>query len=156
MDSLHQALVTILNETFNGPPGDEAFMLNPGDPGLIGQLDVIDAVTASSRPMPAKTTIASHVDHVLYGFELLNRWADGEKNPWATADWSASWKRTTVDDAAWLDLRSRLKVAAGKWQAFVAKKTDWDHLGACGALSSAAHTMYHFGAIRQILAAMGR
>lgn len=156
MTALHNALVAMLNETFNGPPGEQAFMLNQGDPGLIKQLDVIDAQTASARPMPGKTTIASHTDHILFGIDLLNRWAGGEENPWATADWDASWKRATVDDAAWQDLRTRLKVAAGKWQRYVETKTDWDDLGASGAYASAAHTMYHFGAIRQILAAMGK
>ncbi len=150
----HRALSTLLIEVFDGPPGSEAFILNPKDPGLLRQLEGLTAEQASTRPMPGQTTIAAHVDHVLYGLSLLNRWAQGEPNPWATADWNASWKRTTVDPPAWTNLCSRLRTAAADWQAAVASRTDWSDLTAAGALASAAHTAYHLGAIRQILAAM--
>jgi hypothetical protein len=104
--------------------------------------------------MPGKTTIAAHVDHVHYGLTLLNRWAAGETNPWADADWNASWKRSAVTDDAWRTLRDRLRGAAEAWQKAVAARTEWDDVTAAGALSSAAHTAYHLGAIRQILSAM--
>jgi hypothetical protein len=149
-----RALSTLLVEIFQGPPGNEAFLLNPGDPGLLRQLDSIDAAAASARPMPGKTTIASHVDHVCYGFSLLNRWAAGDANPWAGADWEASWKRTNVNDEEWRTLRAELRRQAETWQQHAAGRTDWSDLTAAGALASAAHTAYHFGAIRQILAAL--
>src|SRR5687768_18499722 len=97
-DSIFQrALSKMLTEIFNGPPGQEAYVLNPGDPGLLRQLDSIDAAGASNRPMPGKTTIAAHADHVLYGLTLLNRWAAGEPNPWASADWDGRWTRRPVN-----------------------------------------------------------
>src|SRR5207247_546698 len=75
-DSVFQrALSNMLTEIFDGPPGQEAYLLNPGDPGLLRQLDRIDASAASKRPMPGKTTIAAHIDHVRFGFSILNRWA---------------------------------------------------------------------------------
>ena len=144
----------LLTEIIDGPPGNEAYLLNPGDPGLLSQLDSIDARAASARPMPGKTTIASHVDHVHYGFTLLNRWAAGEANPWADADWNASWQRNTVTDAQWQLLRDRLRHETASWRNAVQARIDWDDITAAGALSSAAHTAYHLGAIRQILAAL--
>ena len=36
---LQRALSNMLTEIFDGPPGQEAYLLNPGDPGLIRQLD---------------------------------------------------------------------------------------------------------------------
>jgi DinB superfamily len=154
-DSIFQrALSKLLTEIFDGPPGDEAYMLNPGDPGLLRQLESVPASAASRRPMPGKTTIASHVDHVHYGFTLLNRWARGEANPWADADWNASWQRTKVTDAEWRSLRDRLRREAEAWQNAVRNRTEWDDVTAAGALSSVAHTAYHVGAIRQILAAL--
>lgn len=33
-DTFRRALLTILGEVFDGPPGRVAFLLNPGDPGL--------------------------------------------------------------------------------------------------------------------------
>jgi hypothetical protein len=155
-DSVFQrALGKLLNEIFDGPPGNEAYLLNPGDPGLLRQLESIDARAASTRPMPGNTTIASHVDHVHYGFTLLNRWAAGEANPFADADWNASWRRTTVTEAQWRTLRDNLRRQGESWRKAVAVRTAWDDTSAAGALSSAAHTAYHLGAIRQILAAMG-
>jgi hypothetical protein len=150
------ALGKILGEIFDGPPGNEAYVLNSGDPGLLRQLDSIPAEAASARPMPGKTTIAAHVDHVCYGFSLMNRWAAGETNPFAGADWQASWRRGTVDDNRWRELRENLRRQVEAWRKHVAGRTDWDDLAAAGALSSAAHTAYHLGAIRQILAALGK
>jgi hypothetical protein len=108
-DSVFQrALSNMLTEIFDGPPGQEAYLLNPGDPGLLRQLDTIDAGAASERPMPGKTTIAAHVDHVYFGLSILNRWAAGEANPWVGADWNGSWQRTTVTDDQWRALRDGL------------------------------------------------
>jgi hypothetical protein len=156
-DSVFQrALSNMLTEIFDGPPGQEAYVLNPGDPGLLRQLDTIDAAAASRRPMPGKTTIAAHVDHVQFGLALLNRWAAGDANAWAGADWNGSWQRTTVTDEQWRALRDRLRRDADQWRTVVTNRTEWDDLGAAAALSTAAHTAYHLGAIRQILAGLNR
>ena len=154
-DSIFQrALSNMLIEIFEGPPGQEAYLLNPGDPGLLRQLDTIEASAASKRPMPGNTTIAAHIDHVHFGLSMLNRWAAGEANPWADADWNASWQRTTVSEDQWRALRDGLRHEAGKWRNVVASRTSWDDTSAAAALSTAAHTAYHVGAIRQILAGL--
>jgi len=156
-DSIFQrALSNMLTEIFDGPPGQEAYLLNPGDPGLLRQLDAIEASAASKRPMPGKTTIAAHVDHLHFGLAILNRWAAGEPNPWAGADWNGSWQRTTVTDDEWRTLRDGLRRKAEAWRKVVATRENWDDMAAAAALSTAAHTAYHFGAIRQILAALNR
>jgi hypothetical protein len=156
-DSIFQrALSKMLIEIFDGPPGSEAYLFNPGDPGLLRQLESISAEAASARPMPGKTTIAAHVDHVCYGLGILNRWFAGEANPWAGADWNASWQRTTASGDQWRTLRENLRREAETWRKHVAARTEWDDVAASGALSSAAHTAYHVGAIRQIVAALGK
>jgi hypothetical protein len=156
-DSIFQrALSNMLTEIFDGPPGKEAYLLNPGDPGLLRQLDTIEASTASKRPMPGKTTIASHVDHLHFGLSILNRWAAGDANAFAGADWNASWQHTAVTDEQWRTLRDGLRQEAEKWRKLVATRTTWDDMGAAAGLSTAAHTAYHFGAIRQILAALNK
>lgn len=154
-DSIFQrALLNMLTELFDGPPGQEAYVLNPGDPGLLRQLDTINASAASKRPMAGKTTIASHVDHLMFGLSILNRWAAGDANAFAGADWNASWQRGVVNEDQWKKLREGLRREAEAWRKVVTEKTSWDGLGAAAALSTAAHTAYHFGAIRQILAAV--
>jgi hypothetical protein len=151
-DSIFQrALSNLLAVIFYGPPGNEAYVLNPGDPGLLRQLDSIDATTASERPMPGKSTIAAHTDHLHYGLSILNRWATGEENPWAGSDFNASWQRTTITESEWRTLRDALREEADRWSSSVAERTKWDDTSASAALSTAAHTAYHLGAIRQII-----
>lgn len=154
--TFHKAICGLLTEILDGPPGGEAYVLNRGDVGMLNQLDTIDAAAASSRPMAGKTTVAAHVDHVHYGFSLINRWAAGEENPWADADWDASWRRGQVTDDEWKTLRGKLRGAVKAWQNTVATRADWDHMAASGAISTVAHTAYHLGAIRQILASLGK
>ena len=151
----HRAVSKLLTEVFNGPPGEEAYILNPGDQGLLRQLEGISAEAASRQPIPGKPSIASHVDHVHFGLSLLTRWLAGEENPWADADWNGSWRRNNVTQEQWRTLRDNLQDKADVWQKAVAVRTDWDDITAAGALSTVAHTAYHLGAIRQILAAGG-
>lgn len=154
-DSIFQrCLSNMLTEIFNGPPGQEAYVLNTGDVGLLRQLDTVDAAAASKRPMPGKTTIASHVHHLHFGLSILNRWAAGEENPWAGVDWNASWQRPTVNEEQWRTLRDNLRQESEKWKKVVTDRTSWDDLAVNAALSTAAHTAYHMGAIRQIMAGL--
>jgi hypothetical protein len=154
-DSVFQrALSHMLTEIFDGPPGQEAYVLNPGDLGLLRQLETIDAKTASTPPTPGQKNIAAHVDHVTFGLAILNLWASGEENPWAGADFNASWQRTVVTEDQWRALRDALGREADKWQKAVAARTGWDDVSAAAGLSTAAHTAYHLGAIRQLLAAL--
>jgi hypothetical protein len=75
----------------------------------------LSAVEASTVPPTGGPSIAAHVDHLHYGFELLNRWSQGE-NPFADANDSASWTRVTVTEAGWKELRKRFRAEARTWQ----------------------------------------
>jgi len=153
-DSIFQRAVSkLLTEVFDGPPGTEAYILNPGDPGLLGQLEKVSAATASQQAIPGKPSIAAHVDHVHFGMSLLTRWISGEENPWADADWNGAWKRSTVTEEQWRTLRDNLRKESDTWRKAVGVRTAWDDMTAAGALSTIAHTAYHLGAIRQILGA---
>jgi hypothetical protein len=110
-EPIRRTLVTLLRELIDGPPGEAAYMLNAGDPGLLRSLDKLSADAASARPNN-RASVAAHVDHVRYGLSLLNRWAGGEPNPWATANWSESWKRVHVGDQEWVTLRANLRSEA--------------------------------------------
>jgi hypothetical protein len=154
IDSVFQkAVTTLLIEIFDGPPAQDAYMLNPGDPGLLRQLESISAATASAQPIPGKPGICAHVDHVNYGMSLLARYAAGDPNPWENADWNASWQRTTVTEEEWQHLRGDLRRNAEQWKQHAASRATWSEVDAAGAISSVAHTAYHLGSIRQILAA---
>ena len=149
MDRLHASLAQLASELVDGPRG-EAFMLNPGDPGLLRSLEQLSAADASRRPPNGAAPIAAHVDHVCYGLDLLNRWSAGEQNPWSDADWTASWKRTSVTDEEWAALQSRLRDATSRWQRALAAPREMSPIELNGVIGSLAHLAYHLGAIRQI------
>jgi hypothetical protein len=150
MAALHASLALLFAELTNGPSPDAAYMLNRGDPGLLRSLDGLSADAASRLTASDGASIAAHVDHVCYGLELMIRWSEGEADPWSDADWTASWRRTTVTDAAWAALRERLRAAARQWHEALQKPRDMSALELNGVIGSIAHLAYHLGAIRQI------
>ena len=149
MAPLGESLTLLFSELIDGPT-DQCYMLNTGDPGLLKGLDGISAAAASSAPAAGGASIAAHIDHVLYGFSLLNRWTAGEENPWADADWTASWKRQSVTEPEWKELRRELRSQAEKWRGALARANDLEGIALNGAIGSIAHLAYHLGAIRQI------
>ena len=150
-----RAVSKLLIEVFDGPPTPEAYVVNPGDPGLLRQLETISAAAASRQPIAGKASVASHVHHIYFGLTLLNRWFSGEENPFANADFNESWRRTTVAEDEWNAMCESLRKEAEAWRRAVAARSTWDDTSAAAALSTIAHTAYHLGAIRQVLAAAG-
>jgi hypothetical protein len=148
--SLHTSLALLFGELVNGPAADGAYMLNPGDPGLLRSLDAIDAAAASRPPASGAAPIAAHVDHVCYGLDLMNRWSDGDPNPWSDADWTASWRVDAVTDTEWARLRHRLRAVATRWQASLQTPRAMSEQELNGVIASVAHLAYHLGAIRQL------
>jgi len=145
---LAEVLTTLFRELVDGPPSNEAYMLNRGDEGLLRSLDKLSAQEASAVARGG-ASIAAHVDHVRYGLSLMNRWSAGE-NPFRDADWSTSWRRTTVTDEQWRQLRSALAAEAHQWLKTLGTPREVNAMELNGIVSSIAHLAYHLGAIRQI------
>jgi len=145
---LGDALATLLSELADGASSRACYVLNRGDPGLLQSLEKLSA-TAASQPAPTGSTIAAHVDHLRYGFSLMNRWASGE-NPWANADWTASWRKTTVSEPAWQRLRDQLRDEIHHWLQTVRTPRDVNDIELNGMVGSVVHLAYHIGAIRQM------
>jgi hypothetical protein len=143
------ALLTVLDELVDGTAPTGAWLLNPDDPGLLTVLDRLSADDASAVPAGAGSSVAAHVDHLRYGLELLNRWSDGEE-PFAGADYSASWHRTAVSPAEWTFLRAELRRQAHAWRAAMNRQHDFPATEQAAVVASIAHLAYHLGAIRQI------
>ena len=135
----------------DGPSDTGAWVLGRGDLGLADALQDIAAEIASQRPAIGRNTIAAHAGHVKYGLELLNRWAGGEENPFADADWEGSWRRQVVTEVEWKDLIAGLRAEALAWITALQEPREWDEISLTGALASAAHLAYHLGAIRQLV-----
>ena len=147
--TLAQAVDTLLSELVDGGTGESCYVLNPTDPGILRSLDRLSAADASMPASPGRASIAAHVDHVCYGFELLNRYAAGE-NAFDTADYSRSWRRTRVSEEEWSGLRRRLRDELTAWRGAVRTLDPDVPLHVTGAIASIVHLAYHLGAIRQI------
>jgi hypothetical protein len=150
MNTLHSSLSLLFPELTDGPSPDAAYMLNRGDPGLLRSIDGLSAQSASTSPVPGAASIAAHVDHVCYGLDLMNRWSDGEADPWSSADWTTSWRRNTVTESEWTGLRERLRQATRRWDKALQAPRKMSALELNGVIASIAHLAYHLGAIRQI------
>jgi hypothetical protein len=147
-DDISRSLAVLFSELVEGAPTTGAYMLNAGDAGLLRSLDRLSAAAASA-PTATGSSIAAHVDHLRYGLSLMNRWSGGE-NPFGDADWSASWKRTTVSEEEWQRLRSNLRVETARWSEALRTPRDVREIELNGMIGSIAHLAYHLGAIRQI------
>jgi hypothetical protein len=141
----------LFNEVvFGSPdPAKPTYLLNRGDPGLLASLENIVADDASST-VNGGGSIAAHADHLRYGFSLLNRWAAGEAEPWKTADWTVSWKKTRVGEPEWRSLRDDLRREAEAWRDTLGQERELSESAASWMIATLPHTAYHLGAIRQI------
>jgi hypothetical protein len=135
-------------ELLDGTPESGGYVLNRGDVGLHRSLTRLSASAASTTTQTG-SSIAAHVQHLTYALSLLNRWAQGE-DPWTSADWSQSWKRTKVNEAEWKDLLHQFQMQATAWMESVQSPREVDTAELTGLLGSAVHVAYHMGAIRQI------
>lgn len=143
-----KTLGTLLAELVEGASKDGGYMLNAGDEGLLRSLEKVSAVDASART-PTGSSIAAHVDHLRYGLSLMNRWTEGE-NPFESADWSVSWRKTSVSEPEWRQRLAELRAEETRWLAAVREPRDVDEIELNGIIGSIAHLAYHLGAIRQI------
>jgi hypothetical protein len=141
-------MTTLLSELVDGAPEGGAFMLNPGDAGLLRSLESLSAEDAS-QSSDGGATIAAHVDHLRYGLSLMNRWSGGE-NPFRDADWSKSWETTSVSEDEWKQLRESLADEAHRWLTTLKAPREVMDIELNGMVGSIAHLAYHLGAIRQI------
>jgi glutathione S-transferase len=150
-DDFHRSLPSLFRELVHGAPPGGAFVLNPGDEGLLAALDRLAAADASRR-RDGGAPIAAHVDHLRYGLSLMNRWAAGEENPLADADWTASWRLEAVSDGEWAALRERLRAEVDRWLEALEQPRRVTGVALDGVIGSVVHLAYHMGAIRQIAA----
>jgi hypothetical protein len=149
LTAIHRVLSTLFGELLNGAGAKSAWVLNPEDPGLLRSLDKLSAKRASAPAQGGGPSIAAHVDHLRYGLQLLNRWKQGEE-PFAAADYGASWRRGEVTELEWMTLRQDLRAEAHKWHDALQQPGNLDDVELTGVLASIVHLAYHIGAIRQV------
>ena len=143
-------LARLFAELVDGTSGQKgAFILNTGDIGLLRSIDALGASQAS-QATNGGATIAAHAQHLRYGLSLMNRWAVEGGDPFSDATWDAAWKISTVDDAAWAEIRGGLRDEAHRWLHALRMPRQVTDVELAGLAASVAHLAYHLGAIRQI------
>jgi hypothetical protein len=147
-DQLTGILENLFGELMHGVSGRGGYMLNARDRGLLASLERVSASEASAITRTG-SSVAAHVAHLAYGLSLMNRWSQGE-NPFADADWAASWKKTSVNETEWEALRIQLRDQAARWLVVLRTPREVQHVELSGMIGSIAHLAYHLGAIRQI------
>lgn len=149
-NDVHLSLRQLFAELTDGVARDGgAFILNPGDAGLLRSLDKLSATEASDASHGG-ATLAAHAEHLRYGLSLMNRWATEGGNPFANTTWGEAWKRSAVNDAEWSDIRRGLRAEAERWRDALGMPRDANPVELSGMIGSVAHLAYHLGAIRQI------
>lgn len=146
-----QSLRTLLSETMFHAEAHGGYLLNPGEPGFIDTMKALSAAVVSKSPGPGRKPIVSHANHVLYGWDLLNRVLHGEEQVFETANWNIAWKLECVNDAEWQSLVAKLEQTGKEILELGPKFENWNEIMLTGMYGSAAHTAYHLGAIRQML-----
>jgi hypothetical protein len=146
---VQRTLLILLNELADGPAPEAAWVLNPEDPGLLRSLDALSAAAASAMRTVGDSSIAAHVDHLQYGFHLLNRWSKGE-SPFGEADYAQGWRRGTVSEEEWRGSRQRLRAEIDEWRAALQTPRDLTESDLTGMVGSVVHLAYHLGALRQL------
>lgn len=152
-DIIEKAVLALFDEAFVGPAdaGGTWFADNEPRCGFLGTIERLDAATAS-RPLSAgdPLSVASHAEHLRYALHLANLAMRGG-NPYADADWKASWAIREVDGARWRALMAEVgKEIADLREAFAGGLVRWDDgIFATGSLAAIVHGAWHLGAIRQ-------
>jgi hypothetical protein len=143
------SLTKLFSELVDGASPTGGYALNGADVGLLRSLDKLSSEDAS-RSVNSGAAIAAHVQHVRYGLSLMNRWASEGGNPFADANWDAAWRLSSVDEAAWQEIRQGLREEAGRWSKVLSSPREVSEVEFTGMIASVAHLAYHLGAIRQI------
>jgi len=140
-------LTDLLDETFHRTQG---IYLDRGK-DLFATLEGVSAEQASRPVSAGGSTIAGHVEHMRYYLELLS--SDIQGRQFGKVDWDVSWQVKAVTPEEWTKLREELRSLYDRYIESVKTVEVWqgeDDLGA--SLAILAHSAYHLGAIRQMLA----
>ena len=143
-----EQLLAVLEEACEHTPKAWTYFTdNKPDSGLFDTLAGLSAADAS-RPSGG-TSIAAHVNHVLFGMNASAAWIQGDQTP---RDWSQSWRVSTVDDATWITLIEHLRVGYTELRQAVQTDAAASAMTIGASIGAVAHIAYHLGAIRQKLA----
>jgi hypothetical protein len=147
-------LIDQLRETVQGPPKPGWVWITDGKPGsdLFGTLDRLTPPQAFASPTPGGKSIAAHVEHLRFTFDVTTERLAG-KDP--RPDWASSFVVPDTSPTAWDIQKRELRRAYEAMLAGFGQYRDkpieqWPPIAAAGLAAQIGHTAYHLGAIRQM------
>ncbi len=148
---LAKEILYLLTETFESPIKDGNAYLDKGA-GVFMTLDTVGAEDASRPAFPGATTLAAQTEHVRFYLVALEGFITGAHT---RVDWNQSWQMTTVTEAEWDTLRADLRKTYEHTVELIRSFERWDEDELGDALAMLTHSVYHLGATRQLVRALG-
>ncbi len=149
VQTISDMFVERVSELFHGmPEGEPTWVTTGGREGAL--LAAVAALSAdqASRTL-GKTTVAAHVNHLVFSIGMVNRWAQGVE---PEGDWSSSWSVQQVTAEEWGALVAELRSEAEALLAGPARGLDWSSGEQANyGFSTLAHTAYHLGAVKHMI-----
>ena len=143
-----QQVLGVITEAFEGPRESWSYFTDSGkDGGLFGTLERLPAEEASR--IQGRTSIAAHVNHVIFGLHASARWIEGDRT---RHKWDESWGVSSVDEQKWTRTREQLKTAYRDLSRTIELFAVESAEAMAGSVGALAHVAYHLGAIRQKVA----
>lgn len=122
--------------------------------GLHSTLGGLGAEKASRPAAAGAATAVAHARHLHWAIAVVNGYFRGEEPD--PDGWEDGWRLSSLDEAAWQDLRLALRREGDLLLTNVENGVPWTHeFVVQGMLTSLAHTAYHLGAFRQMAKAAG-
>jgi hypothetical protein len=147
-------LIGQFQETIEGPIQKDWCWITDGKPGsdLFGTLDTLTPAQAFASPTPNGKSIAAHVEHLRFTFDVtVERMAGKDPRP----DWATSFAIADTTPAAWEILKREVRRSyQALLDAFNAHRdkpiNEWNPWHSAGLAAMIGHNAYHLAAIRQI------
>ncbi len=151
LETLKETAFLMLEETFpSRDKGGNVYL--DRRTGWFPTLEGLSAQDASRTLVPGGTTIAAHVYHTAFYLDVFMSELRGQELD--SVDWAQSWVVRTVDDAAWDDLRRRLREMYEEVVELLEADDDWGQAHVYLVMAAVTHSAYHLGAVRQFLTAV--
>ena len=148
MNPFVNSVQQLLEEAYEGTPSQSWLSDHGANSGLFATLSVITAQNASRTLISSGSSIAGHTNHLRWSLAMSNALMRGEQ---PSRDWAESWTVSSVDNSAWLELQSVLRLEYETLQ--MQLETDFDPsnpMMMTAGIALVAHAAYHLSAIRQM------
>lgn len=145
MSDVTAQLLAALKEGFDGRATFGYFTDSGPGVGLVATVGALSAAQVFLES--GGTSIAAHVQHIVYSCDAAADWISGVRK---SHDWGKTWSVKTVDHATWKALRMKLPERHARLrQAIETHAGDSVESMGGGAIGAVAHLAHHLAAIRQ-------